>query len=147
MDVNVTTTTVIGRDAEIVADFAMNPDNAPRWYMNIKSVRWETPPPLRIGTRLRFAAHFLGRRLEYTYEVVQLEVHPRMVMRTAQGPFPRETTYQFERISIGATRMTLRNHGSPSGFSRFVAPFMTFAMKRASRADLARLNALLEQTH
>jgi hypothetical protein len=123
MTVRVTTTTEIGRDVNTVADFAMNPDNAPRWYVNIKSVRWETPPPLGRGTRLTFVAHFLGRRLEYTYEVVQLEAHHRMVMRTAQGPFPMETTYVFERLGNDATRMTLRNHGSPSGFSRLVGPF------------------------
>jgi len=40
-----------------------------------------------------FVARFLGRRISYTYEVVEYEPRERLVMRTAQGPFPMETTY------------------------------------------------------
>jgi hypothetical protein len=41
--------------------------------------------------------------------------------------------------------MTLRNRGTPSGFSRVMAPFMARAMRRANKADLAALKALLER--
>ena len=40
--------------------------------------------------------------------------------------------------------MTLSNRGTPSGFSRFVAPFMSAAMRRANQKDLAALKALGE---
>jgi hypothetical protein len=40
--------------------------------------------------------------------------------------------------------MTLRNRGNPAGFSRFAAPVMELAMRRATTKDLARLKALLE---
>jgi hypothetical protein len=39
--------------------------------------------------------------------------------------------------------MTLRNRGTPSGFSRLFAPFMAAAIRRANRKDLAALQALL----
>ena len=91
-----------------------------------------------------FLAHFLGRRLAYTYEVVELEPDHRLVMRTADGPFPMETTYTWDATSNGSTRMTLRNRGNPAGFSRFAAPVMELAMRRATTKDLARLKALLE---
>ena len=65
-------------------------------------------------------------------------------MRTANGPFPMETTYAWEPSADGGTRMTLRNRGSPSGFSRFTAPILETAMRRATTKDLARLKALLE---
>ena len=89
-------------------------------------------------------AHFLGRRMAYTYEVVDHVPDARMVMRTAQGPFPMETTYTWSSTDEGDTRMTLRNRGSPTGFNRLMAPFMASAMRRANRKDLGRLKELLE---
>ena len=144
MQVDVTTDITINRPQADVVAFASNPDNAPRWYVNIKSVEWKTSPPLRAGSRVAFVAHFLGRRLAYTYEIVELVTGERLVMRTADGPFPMETTYTWESRAPGTTHMTLRNRGTPSGFSRFVAPLMAAAMRRANRKDLALLKKLLE---
>ncbi len=93
---------------------------------------------------MAFVARFLGRRLTYTYEVSELIPGERLVMGTAQGPFPMETTYTWTPAGDGATRMTLRNRGEPSGFSAVVAPFMAASVRRANRKDLAALRALLE---
>ena len=91
-----------------------------------------------------FVAQFLGRRLAYTYEVVELDPEHRLVMRTADGPFPMETTYTWEATREGETLMTLRNRGNPSGFSRVAAPMMERAMRRATSKDLVRLKSILE---
>jgi uncharacterized membrane protein len=143
--VDVRTQVIICRPITEVAGFAANPDNAPAWYVNITSVEWKSAPPLRVGSLVAFVAQFLGKRLEYTYEIVELVSDKRLVMRTAEGPFPMETTYTWESTERGATRMSLRNRGTPSGFSRFVAPVMAAAMRRANRKDLARLKELLEK--
>ena len=55
MNVDVTTRTDITAPLSSVAAFASEPDNAPRWYVNIKSVEWQTPRPIGIGFRLPFA--------------------------------------------------------------------------------------------
>lgn len=143
MAVDVSTEIVIAAPVEQVAAFAGEPDNAPLWYVNIKSVEWQTPRPMAVGSRFAFVAQFLGRRLEYVYEVVDLQPGRRLVMRTSDGPFPMETTYEWLPVDDG-TRMTLRNRGNPSGFSRWVAPFMSAAMRRANRKDLVALKARLE---
>jgi hypothetical protein len=91
-----------------------------------------------------FVATFLGRRLAYTYEVAEFNPGRRLVMRTADGPFPMETTYTWEPVDDG-TRMTLRNRGRPSGFSAVAGPFMAAAMRRANRKDLAALKDRLER--
>ena len=144
MAVDVRVETTIDRDVGDVAAYAGDPTNAPEWYVNIKSVVWETPPPVAVGSRLAFVAQFLGRRIAYTYEVVELVPRERLVMRTADGPFPMETSYTWEPAGV-ATRMTLRNRGNPSGFSTMTAPLMERAMRRATTKDLARLKALLER--
>jgi uncharacterized protein YndB with AHSA1/START domain len=142
--VDVVTETVIDRPCVQVAAYVGDPSHAPEWYANIDSVSWQTPPPVALGSRMAFVARFLGRRLAYTYEVVELVPGERLVMRTAQGPFPMETTYTWEPVDAGRTRMTLRNRGEPAGFGSAAAPVMAAAIRRANRKDLAALKQRLE---
>jgi hypothetical protein len=144
MDVDVVTEAVIARPRAAVAAFVADLDNTMRWYENIKAIEWQTDPPLAIGSRVAFVAEFLGRRLAYTYEIRELVPGERLVMSTAQGPFPMETTYAWADAGEAATRMTLRNRGEPAGFRRVAAPLLARAMRRANKQDLARLKAILE---
>jgi uncharacterized membrane protein len=144
MNVDVETTIEIARPRPEVAAFAADPDNVSAWYRRISRVDWLTERPLQVGTRLAFAAEFLGRRMAYTYEVVVHEPGERLVMRTADGPFPMETTYVWADGAGGATVMALRNRGRPAGFSAIAAPMMAAAVRRANRGDLRRLKAVLE---
>jgi uncharacterized protein YndB with AHSA1/START domain len=145
MPVDVLTEIVIDRPREEVAAYAADPERAPRWYANIESVTWRTPEPMRVGSELEFVARFLGRQLTYTYEVLDYLPGERLVMRTAQGPFPMETTYTWEPVDDRHTRMRLRNRGEPSGYSRVAAPIMAAAIRRANRKDLANLKRILER--
>jgi uncharacterized membrane protein len=144
--VDVLSEIVIDRPPDLVAGYAADPSNAPEWYVNIESVEWKTAPPVRVGSRVAFVARFLGRRLAYVYEIVELVPERRLVMRTAEGPFPMETTYTWDPAGSDKTKMSLRNRGEPSGFSKVGAPLMAAAMRRANAKDLARLKRLLESS-
>jgi uncharacterized protein YndB with AHSA1/START domain len=145
VSVDVRTEIDIARPVHEVAAYAADPDHAPEWYANIESVEWKTDPPLQVGSVVGFVARFLGRRLAYDYEFVDLVPGERLVMRTAEGPFPMETTYTWTPTADNGTHMTLRNQGEPAGFSKLIAPFMAPAMRRANRKDLAALKAILER--
>ena len=144
MPVDVSTEIDIKRPRADVAAYAANPDNAPAWYVNIKVVEWQTPRPMRIGSRVAFVANFLGRRLEYTYEVIDFVSGEHLVMRASEAPFPMETRYTWTSTPDGGTRMRLRNLGNPRGFSRLLAPLMAAGMRRANRKDLRLLKQTLE---
>lgn len=135
---------VIGAPLAEVAAYAADPTNAPEWYANIDSVEWRSDPPVSVGSEMDFVARFLGRRIAYTYRVEELVPGERLVMATAQGPFPMRTTYTWEPAGDG-TRMTLHNTGDPRGFASVAAPVMEAAMRRATTKDLARLAGLLER--
>ncbi|RKR13745.1 SRPBCC family protein [Arthrobacter oryzae] len=142
--VDVLTEIVIHRPRGVVASYASNPENAPEWYTNIKAVDWETAPPLTVGSRVAFRAHFLGRDLDYVYEFTELDPGARLVMQTAQGPFPMQTTYTWADADDSSTRMALRNTGKPAGFSAVVNLVMAPMMRRAMQKDLAKLKQILE---
>ena len=139
--VDVTVRTTIDRPRHQVAADAADPRHAPEWYRRIDEAEVVAGDPPAVGSRVRFVARFLGRRLEYTYEIVEHDPGERLTMRTAEGPFPMETTYTWADAGSGATTMTLRNRGEPTGFSKLVAPLMARAMRRAMTQDLAALAA------
>jgi uncharacterized protein YndB with AHSA1/START domain len=143
MAVDVWCEATIPRPREEVAAYAADPDRTTSWYANIDRVERQTPPPLEVGSRLTFVARFLGRTLTYTYEIIELVPGERLVMRTAEGPFPMETTYLWTDAGPGATTMALRNRGEPVGFAKLARPVMERAMRRAMRADLRRLRDVL----
>ena len=142
--VDILTSIDIARPRHVVAAFAADPDKAPVWYVNIRSAEWKTPPPLRVGSLVTFTAAFLGRDLRYTYEITEYEPGTRLVMSTREGPFPMQTTYEWETANGDGTRMRLRNRGEPRGFSKLFAPMVELAMRRANRNDLRRLKRILE---
>ncbi len=145
MAVDVSTEIVIDRPRRVVAAYATDPTHAPEWYVNIDSVEWKTPRPLAVGTRVAFVARFLGRRIAYTYEVIEHVQGERLVMKTSEGPFPMETTYTWASVDDTHTRMMLRNCGEPSGFGSLVGPVMARSMRRANLADLVSLKSILER--
>ena len=145
MAVDVLTEVEIARPRGEVATYASDPDNATAWYENIKTVEWKTArQALSVGARVAFTAAFMGRRLAYIYEITDFVPGERLVMTTADGPFPMETTYTWQETQTGSTKMTLRNRGEPAGFSKLTAPMLAAAMRRANRNDLKRLKAILE---
>ncbi len=102
---------------------------------------------MRLGSRMAFVANFLGRRLEYTYEVIDFVPGEYLVMRASEAPFSMETRYTWTSTPDGGTHMELRNLGSPQGFSRWMAPLMAAAMRRANQKDLRLLKHILEHAN
>jgi uncharacterized protein YndB with AHSA1/START domain len=144
MTVDVKVEIVIDRSPAEVFTYAGDPSNSPEWYRRIKSAVWVTEPPAQLGSQITFMAKFMGKALNYTYEVIEYVPDERLVMTTSEGPFPMTTTYTWEPSGSGSAKMTLRNNGEPTGFSKFGAPLMSMAMKRATTQDLKSLKSILE---
>jgi hypothetical protein len=144
VSLDVSSEIVIERPPGIVSAYVADPANAAAWHGNIKFAEWRSEPLLHVGSRVAFVAEFLGRRVEYTYELMEVVPGEKLVMRSVAGPFPLETSYPFEETRDGHTHLTLRNRGEPAGAAKLMAPMIATAMRNASEKDLAKLKTILE---
>ena|SRR5689334_22763149 len=142
--IDVSTKIDINCSRDKVAEYSANPDNAPKWYVNIKGAKWRTPRPLKVGSQIIFKAKFLGKSLVYIYEISEYAAKQKMVMKTIVGPFPMETIYTWQSIDGNITRMSLQNRGNLPGLSRLLTPLFSFAIRKANNKDLQRLKQIIE---
>ena len=145
--IDVSTEIDINCPRDKVAEYSANPDNAPKWYVNIKAAKWKTPKPLKVGSQIVFKAKFLGKPLVYIYEISEYAAEQKMVMKTIMGPFPMETIYTWKSIDGNITRMSLRNKGNPAGLSKLLTPFFKLAIRKANNKHLQRLKQIIEKEY
>jgi hypothetical protein len=141
--IDVTAEATVARRREEVAAFAMEAENDTRWIGGISHAHRLTPGPTTVGTRVERVAHFLGRRVEYVMEVVELIPNERIVMRSIKSPFPMRVTYSFEeRDAVTVARV--RVQGGPEGFYKLAGSLMAPAVRRNIQADVKRLKEIIE---
>lgn len=143
MSVDVTAETTIRRPRDEVASFVMDADNDTKWIGGIKSVR-VLDAPVRQGSKVERVASFLGRKVHYVNEVVELVPAERLVMRSVKSPFPMRVTYVFSDAP-GGTLASVRVEGDASGFYKVAGPLMGTMVKRNITRDMASLRAHLER--
>jgi uncharacterized protein YndB with AHSA1/START domain len=142
MSIDVPVTALIERPPAEVGAYAMDPAHDTAWIGGIREVRWVTEPPLRVGSRVRRVAGFLGRRVDYVLEVTELVPGERLVMRSVEAPFPMVVTYTFAPEGDG-TRAGVRVRGGSGPMFRLAGPLMAWQVRRNLRGDLARLRRIL----
>jgi uncharacterized membrane protein len=143
MSTDVEVETVIRRPRGEVADYAMDWRNDTTWIRALSEARQVTDGPVGVGSRVERVAGFLGKRIEYVNEIVELDPGERLVMRSVKAPFPMTVVYEFEDAD-GGTRMRIRTEGDASGFYKLAGPLLAAAVRRGVAGDLAKLKATLE---
>jgi uncharacterized membrane protein len=136
--------TRIARPRDEVERYVVDWRNDPAWIRALSESELVTDPPLRVGSRVRRVAGFLGKRIEYVNEVVEFEPGRRLVMRSVQAPFPMTVVYELEDAGAG-TLMRIRADGDASGFYRLAGPLLSRAVRRSIAGDLERLRETLER--
>jgi carbon monoxide dehydrogenase subunit G len=141
--VDVEVETEIARPRETVAGYLFDWRNDTAWIGGISEARRIDGGDFGVGVRVARVARFLGKRIEYVNEVVELDPGHRLVMRSVQGPFPMRITYEVDDAD-GGTRVRLRNEGDASRAYRLAGPLLARAVRRATQRDLDRLKRILE---
>lgn len=141
------TTTIditIDRPATDVFAYLSDFERNPTWQNGMRSCRWITDPPMRIGSRYDQRARFAGRDIISVFEVVEYEPGHRVKATTVEGTFPITFTRWVEAVDDDTTRVRAIIEGDSSGFFRILEPLMAPMVRRSIRKDYERLETLLE---
>ena len=135
---------LIHRPLAEVAAYALDPANDPQWIGGIVESTPVEDGPIGLGSRVRRLAKFMGKRIDYETEVIELDPAGVVEMRTSAGPFPMRIRYEF-READGGTLASVRVRGDAGGFYRLAAPLLNATVKRNLRRDFRTLKRLLER--
>lgn len=136
---------VIQRPIEEVFAYLSDPANELEWQSSARE-RELAADALEKGARIKATDTFLGRKLEFVYEVTEHEPSTCIAARSVSGPFQAGYEYELARED-GGTRVVWRLEGEAGFggiFGKLVDPVMTKLGERESRSDLAKLKAVLE---
>lgn len=135
----------IKREPADVFAFISNFENNPKWQNGMKSCKWTSEPPLRVGSTYDQEAGFLGRPIFSHFEVIVYESGKRVKATSPTGTFPITFDRMVEPTAAG-TRVKAIIEGDSSGFFKILEPLMAPMVRRSIEADYARLKVLLERT-
>lgn len=136
-------TVMINRPIEEVFAFAADPAKDPLWQTSIVEIRRDTEGPIEVGSRVTEVRHFLGRRIETTWEVIDYDPPKTSAIKTISGPVPFSGRYSFEPVD-GGTRMTFSFETDASGFFKLAEPVMARMIRREIESNSGHLKDLLE---
>ena len=140
-------TVVIARPPAEVFDFLMRAENLPRWDSSMLECVQVGSGVVTVGTRYRGASTVLGRRIEWTTEVVEFVPGARAASRSVEGPLTFTVSYEVSAAPAGTTlRYRLAAESGLGGaFGRAMEPIVQRAQTKVVRANLDKLVRLLEQ--
>jgi uncharacterized membrane protein len=133
----------IARPAEQVAAYMFDPINDPAWIGGISDAKPLDETPVRVGSRVRRRASFLGRRIDYVMEVVALDSGRRLAMHAVEAPMPMDVTYEVDPAGDGAVAR-VRVQGDAGGLYRLAGPLISAQVSRSIDGDVRRLKEILE---
>jgi uncharacterized protein YndB with AHSA1/START domain len=140
--VNVEIVVNIDRPVEEVFAYMCEVERFPEWNSMVDEVI-PSERPLRVGSTAHLKMRLLGRRIEATLEVTELEPNRRVVVKTG-APISVTDTWAFEALGASRSRLTYGSVGETKGFFKLADPIVGRIVKKQLTAQLETLKELLE---
>ena len=138
--------TYIYRPLTQVFNFIATPENDFQWqYGTLVSVQI-SKGEVGLGTLFRAVSHFMGQRIESTYEVTEFEPNKRYGFQSRSGPMDSYTLYTFE-MTKGSTRINVSTRVSSGDLCKPDDIAAEKKVKKQYRENLALLKGILEANH
>ena len=141
--INLISRTLIERPVEQVFDFVSTPENDFRWqYGTLASARILGGTSQR-GASFRSIGHYLGHRVQGTFEVTIYEPNKKYGFKSLSGPWQSHTSYMFE-MDNGSTQIAISTQVTMINFHQVSQGELEKDMKKQLKENLAILKDLLE---
>ena len=143
MATKVENTIVINRPVETVYTYLADVRNNPKWQVGILETRVETDGPATVGTKITDVRTFIGRKIEITYEIVEMVPNKLLGLKSISGPFPFKGTTTLDSVD-GGTRVTTAFEMEATGFFKLAEGLVTSGLKKDLESSFAKLKEILE---
>ena len=141
--ISINLNTLILRPVWEVFDFIARPENNTQWqYGSLESVLI-TEGRIRIGSVFSSLGHFMGRRIQSTFQITEFEANKHYGFQTISGPVQLKTSYKFETVERG-TNVVVATEVNPGGFFKLVDPIVARATRKQFKENLTKLKDILE---
>lgn len=139
-------TIIIARSPGDVFAYMDDVSREVEWQPSLESATQDPPGPTTLGSRKHYVSRFMGRRVENTYVVVELDPGRSLVCQTEKGStVDARSELSLEPVASG-TLVTLSMRGKPGGMLRFLpTAVLEAAYREELEASLGRLKARLEE--
>jgi uncharacterized membrane protein len=124
----------------VISDFSRNPE----WQKGMKSARWTSEPPARVGSTYEQVARFLGRDVVTIFEVTAHEPGRSVTIESRESSFPITVTRSVEPLGPDRSKVNAHIVGEPGRFFKLFGPLLRTMAERSVRGDYERLRRLLE---
>ena len=141
--IRIETSVVINRPVEEVFEFTDNVENAQQWQSELSESVYTSEPPVQVGTTVRQARQYLGRRFESTWEITEHEPNRKVRFKATSGPIQFEGEATYDSVE-GGTKYTVVIEGEPGGFFKLAEPIVARTIQREWETNVATLKDILE---
>jgi hypothetical protein len=141
--ISINISTLILRPVWEVFDFIATPENNSQWqFGSLESVQISAGE-MQVGTSFSSFGHFMGQRIQSSFEVTEFEINQNYGYETISGPIQLQTFYSFEVVEHG-TRVIVSSLINPGGFFKLVDPIVARVARKQFQENLTTLKKFLE---
>jgi Polyketide cyclase / dehydrase and lipid transport len=142
--INLISTKLIYRPIQQIFDFISTPENDFQWqYGTLKSAQ-TSEGGIGVGTFFRSIGHFMGHRIQGTFEVTEYEPNQKYGFKSLSGPLHSQTLYTFE-IAGGGTKVNIATQATITNLFQIDENILEKKLRKQLKENLELLKDILEQ--
>ena len=134
---------LIYRPIKEIFEFISATENDFQWQYGTLASGQITEGVARVGAFFRSIGHFMGRRMESTFEITEYEPARKYGFKSLSGPIHSQTLYTFE-ITGGATKINVSMQASAVNLLQVPEGMLEKQMKKQLKENLEMLKNILE---